>query len=71
MKPLSRAVFAFVLLFVAPTAGAQGSLSADVTAKIEAAVNDVMTRTGVPSASIGIAKGDQGNCSKAASTARS
>ena len=70
MKPLSRAVFAFVVLFVAATASAQGSLSADVTAKIEAAVNEVMTRTGVPSASIGIAKGDRIVFTKAYGRAR-
>jgi CubicO group peptidase (beta-lactamase class C family) len=48
------------LLLLAPVAAAaQGvnTLPADLSAKVQAAVNDVMTRTHVPSASVGIVQG--------------
>jgi CubicO group peptidase (beta-lactamase class C family) len=44
----------FALLGATPLAQAQGTLSAGVSAKVDAAVADVMARTGVPSASVGV-----------------
>ena len=66
----TRTVLAFVLLFITATASAQGSLSADVAAKVESAVQDVMSRTGVPSVSVGIAQGDRIAFTKAFGRAR-
>ncbi len=54
MMRSTRAGVALVLLSIAAVASAQGTLGGDVAAKVEAAVHDVMTRTGVPSASVGI-----------------
>jgi D-alanyl-D-alanine carboxypeptidase len=46
------------LLLAGPgSAVAQGSLAPDVAAKVDAAVRDVMQRTGVPSVSLGIVQG--------------
>jgi D-alanyl-D-alanine carboxypeptidase len=42
----------------AQTAPASGSLAPDVVAKIETSVRDVLAKTGVPSASVGIAQGN-------------
>ena len=59
MTPLARTIgrLTVLLLLAAPVTGvAQGvnTLPPDLAAKVQAAVNDVMTRTGVPSASVGI-----------------
>jgi D-alanyl-D-alanine carboxypeptidase len=70
MRLPSVAVLAFVGLSTAATATAQGTLTADVTAKVEAAVNDVMKRTGVPSVSLGIVQGGRIVFTKAYGQAR-
>jgi CubicO group peptidase (beta-lactamase class C family) len=49
---------------------AQGSLSADQQSKVDAAVHDVLTKTGVPSASVGIVQGGQVVFTKAYGSAR-
>jgi CubicO group peptidase (beta-lactamase class C family) len=57
MKTAIRASVLFVLLAIAPAVMAQGTLSVDLGARVDAAVHDVMTKTGVPSASVGIVQG--------------
>ena len=47
---------AFLLVFAVLTAGAQTSLSGDVSAQIDKLVTDTLTGTGVPSASVAIVK---------------
>jgi CubicO group peptidase (beta-lactamase class C family) len=54
MKNVTRAFLVLVLLSAARIATAQGTLTADLGAKVESAVRDVMARTGAPSASVGI-----------------
>ena len=49
---------------------AQGSLSADQQSKVDAAVHDILTKTGVPSASVGIVQGGQIVFTKAYGSAR-
>ena len=54
----STQLLALLLLAMPVTAGAQGvnTLPPDLAAKVQAAVTDVMTRTHVPSASVGIVR---------------
>jgi D-alanyl-D-alanine carboxypeptidase len=54
MKTAIRLLLALVLLSTARAAAAQLSFTPDLKAKVEAAVHDVIARTGVPSASVGI-----------------
>jgi D-alanyl-D-alanine carboxypeptidase len=71
MTSLSRTAFALLLLILlASSATAQQALGADGVAKIDAAVQDVIARTGVPSVSLGIAKGNQVVFTKAYGQAR-
>jgi CubicO group peptidase (beta-lactamase class C family) len=55
MKKLTRGFLVLVLLGVAQIASAQTGLTADQAAKVESAIRDVMSRTAVPSVSVGIA----------------
>ena len=51
-------VFVAAALFLTPSlAFAQNTLAPDVQAKVDAAVGEILTRTGVPSASVGIVQG--------------
>ena len=57
MRTAILAFLGVVVLCSASPALAQETLSADLSAKIETAVHDVMAKTGVPSASVGIVQG--------------
>ncbi|HEV2290579.1 MAG TPA: serine hydrolase domain-containing protein [Gemmatimonadales bacterium] len=59
MRRALRASLLFLLLAAPAAVAAQGvnTLPPDLTAKVQAAVTDVMTRTHVPSASVGIVQG--------------
>jgi CubicO group peptidase (beta-lactamase class C family) len=71
MKRTSLIVVAACLLTAASSPLlAQGSLSADQQSKVDAAVHDVLTKTGVPSASVGIVQGGQIVFTKAYGSAR-
>jgi D-alanyl-D-alanine carboxypeptidase len=70
MTPATRAVLAVALALVAATGFAQAPLGADAAAKVEAAVHDVMARTGVPSVSVGIVQGGRVVFTKAYGRAR-
>jgi CubicO group peptidase (beta-lactamase class C family) len=59
MKLTIRMAIAICLLACSTAAMAQGSLSADMQAKIDAAAHDVLAKTGVPSASVGVVQGGQ------------
>ena len=48
-----------VLVFVALSPTAQTQLPADLTEKIDKVANDILARTGVPSASVAIVKDGQ------------
>jgi CubicO group peptidase (beta-lactamase class C family) len=71
MKRTSLIVVAACLLTAASSPLlAQGSLSADQQSKVDAAVHEVLTKTGVPSASVGIVQGGQIVFTKAYGSAR-
>jgi D-alanyl-D-alanine carboxypeptidase len=70
MKPITVAMTAAALLCSATLLLAQGSLSADMQAKVDAAVHDALTRTGVPSASVGIVQAGRVVFTKAYGNAR-
>jgi len=57
MKVITRIVTGACLLTASISLLAQGPLSADLQSKVDAAVHDVLTKTGVPSASVGIVQG--------------
>ena len=58
------------LLAAATTVAAQGALSADLQAKVDAAVRDALAKTGVPSASVGIVQGGRAVFARAYGNAR-
>jgi CubicO group peptidase (beta-lactamase class C family) len=70
MKLTNLIVTAACLLTTSSPLLAQGSLSADQQSKVDAAVRDVLSRTGVPSASVGIVQGGQIVFTKAYGSAR-
>jgi len=70
MKLTNLIVTAACLLIASNPLQAQGSLSADQQSKVDAAVHDVLTKTGVPSASVGIVEGGQIVFTKAYGSAR-
>jgi D-alanyl-D-alanine carboxypeptidase len=70
MKQMNLIVTAACLLAGSALLAAQGPLSADVQAKVDAAVHDVLTKTGVPSASVGIVQGGRVVFTKAYGNAR-
>jgi len=70
MKLTNLIVTAACLLIASNSLQAQGSLSADQQSKVDAAVHDVLTKTGVPSASVGIVEGGQIVFTKAYGSAR-
>lgn len=72
MRRAFRASLLFLLLAAPAAVAAQGvnTLPPDLSAKVQAAVNDVMTRTHVPSASVGIVQGGKIVYTKAFGMAR-
>ena len=54
---MKRMTIAACLLAAATIAGAQDQLSADLQGKIDAAAKEVLAKTGVPSASVGVVQG--------------
>jgi D-alanyl-D-alanine carboxypeptidase len=70
MKLTNLIATAACLLTASSPLLAQGSLSADQQSKVDAAVRDVLTKTGVPSASVGIVQGGQVVFTKAYGSAR-
>jgi CubicO group peptidase (beta-lactamase class C family) len=70
MKLTNLIMTAACLLTTSSPLLAQGSLSADQQSKVDAAVRDVLSRTGVPSASVGIVQGGQIVFTKAYGSAR-
>jgi D-alanyl-D-alanine carboxypeptidase len=70
MKLSELIVTTACLLTASSSLMAQGSLSADQQSKVDAAVHDILTKTGVPSASVGIVQGGQIVFSKAYGSAR-
>ena len=71
MKLMIRTLAAACMLLASSSLlVAQGALSADVQAKVDAAVGDALTKTGVPSASVGIVQGGRVVFTKAYGNAR-
>jgi D-alanyl-D-alanine carboxypeptidase len=71
MKPMIRTLLAACMLLASSSLlVAQGSLSAELQARVEAAVHDALTKTGVPSASVGIVQGGRVVFTKAYGNAR-
>jgi D-alanyl-D-alanine carboxypeptidase len=70
MKVIARIVIGAYLLAASVSLAAQGSLSADLQMKVDAAAHDVLTRTGVPSASVGIVQDGRIVFTKAYGSAR-
>ncbi len=58
-NPTIRLAATALLLAVVPAAAQTNTLPADVSAKLTTAIHDVMTHTGVPSASVGIVENGQ------------
>jgi D-alanyl-D-alanine carboxypeptidase len=70
MTPVKLTTIATSVLCSATLLLAQGSLSDDMQAKVDAAVHDALTKTGVPSASVGIVQGGRVVFTKAYGNAR-
>jgi CubicO group peptidase (beta-lactamase class C family) len=70
MKLMIRMAMAVCLLSASTAAHAQGSLSAEMQARIDAAAQGVLAKTGVPSASVGVVQGGQIVFTKAYGSAR-
>jgi D-alanyl-D-alanine carboxypeptidase len=70
MKPIKLTMTAACVLAWAALLLAQGTLTGDLQAKVDAAVHDALTKTGVPSASVGIVQGGRVVFTKAYGNAR-
>jgi CubicO group peptidase (beta-lactamase class C family) len=70
MKRMNLTVTAVCALAASALLTAQGLLSADMQSKVDAAVHDVLAKTGVPSASVGIVQGGRVVFAKAYGHAR-